>query len=95
MTLDERFRVEKWDNRHFAIFDGQDLVAVTEYKKGANEVKRRLIAYEMLLLAAERRGTNDVETKGLEAEGGASFGFSVYAVLGERHYQPGTPKGPR
>ena len=36
------FTVEKWDNRHWALFEGEDLICVTVYKKGALEVKRRL-----------------------------------------------------
>ena len=31
-----------YGNRYFALYDGEDLVCVTVYKKGALEVKRRL-----------------------------------------------------
>lgn len=37
----ERMSIEKWD-RFFALYDGDQLVCVTVYKKGALEVKRRL-----------------------------------------------------
>jgi hypothetical protein len=45
----ERFSVDKWNERHFAVRDNGDLVAVTEYRKGAEEVRRRMIAYEMAI----------------------------------------------
>ena len=37
-----QLKVEKWDHRHWAVYDGPELVCVTVYKKGALEVKRRL-----------------------------------------------------
>ena len=37
-----QLKVEKWDRRHWALYDGPELVCVTVYKKGAVEVKRRL-----------------------------------------------------
>jgi hypothetical protein len=37
-----QLKVEKWDRRHWAVYDGPELVCVTVYKKGAAEVKRRL-----------------------------------------------------
>ncbi len=42
MSEQNEFSIEKWDDRHWAVFDGSDLVCVTVYKKGALEVKRRL-----------------------------------------------------
>ncbi len=45
----ERFTVDKWNDRHFAVRDNGNLVAVTEYRKGAEEVRRRMIAYEMII----------------------------------------------
>ena len=33
--------IVKW-NRYFALYDQEDLVCVTVYKKGAREVKRRI-----------------------------------------------------
>jgi hypothetical protein len=35
-------RVVPYKRRSFAVYDGDELVCVTLYKKGANEVKRRL-----------------------------------------------------
>jgi hypothetical protein len=34
--------IEPYGDRYFALYDGEDLVCVTVYKKGALEVKRRL-----------------------------------------------------
>ena len=42
MPEQNEFSVEKWDRRHWALLEGDDLVCVTVYKKGALEVKRRL-----------------------------------------------------
>ena len=36
------YTISKWDRRNFALHDGEDLVAVTVYKKGANHVKAEL-----------------------------------------------------
>jgi len=41
MTL----RIERYGNtRHWAVYDAQELVVVTLYKRGAQEVQRRLAA---------------------------------------------------
>ena len=41
MTL----RIERYKNtRHWALYDGSDLVVVTVYRRGAQEVRRRLAA---------------------------------------------------
>jgi hypothetical protein len=45
----DRFSIDKWGSRHFALYDGEELVCVTVYKKGAQEVKRRLTEYENAL----------------------------------------------
>jgi hypothetical protein len=50
--LFDRFNVDKWNDRNFAVYDGEDLVCVTVYRKGAEEVRRRMIAYELLLMQA-------------------------------------------
>jgi hypothetical protein len=47
-----RFNVDRWNDRNFAVYDGEDLVCVTVYRKGAEEVRRRMIAYELLLMEA-------------------------------------------
>ena len=36
------FLIQPYGNRYYALYDGEDLVCVTVYKKGALEVKRRL-----------------------------------------------------
>ena len=41
MTL----RIERYKNtRHWALYDGADLVVVTVYRRGAQEIQRRLAA---------------------------------------------------
>jgi len=49
----DRFSIDKWNDRNFAVYDGEDLVCVTVYRKGAEEVRRRMIAYELLLMEAK------------------------------------------
>lgn len=34
--------IEKWGGRYWAVFDGDGLICLAVYKKGALEVKRRL-----------------------------------------------------
>ncbi len=42
-TVETRtFSIQHYGDRYFALYDGEDLVCVTVYKKGATEVKRRL-----------------------------------------------------
>lgn len=36
------FTIEPWGEKNYALYDGNDLVCVTLYKKGALEVMRRL-----------------------------------------------------
>jgi hypothetical protein len=36
------FTIEPWGEKYYALFDGNDLVCVTLYKKGALEVMKRL-----------------------------------------------------
>ena len=43
--------IEPYGNRYYALYDGEDLVCVTVYKKGALEVKRRL---EMAFIQRDR-----------------------------------------
>jgi len=38
----KNFIIQPYGNRYFALYDGENLVCVTVYKKGAMEVKRRL-----------------------------------------------------
>ena len=48
-----QLKVEKWDHRHWAVYDGPELICVTVYKKGALEVKRRLESVISLRIAIE------------------------------------------
>ena len=43
--------IEPYGDRYYALYDGEDLVCVTVYKKGALEVKRRL---EMTFIQRDR-----------------------------------------
>jgi hypothetical protein len=43
--------IEHYGDRYYALYDGEDLVCVTVYKKGALEVKRRL---EMASIQTDR-----------------------------------------
>ena len=36
------FLIQPYGTRYYALYDGEDLICVTVYKKGALEVKRRL-----------------------------------------------------
>lgn len=42
--LDPRFSIRKWKSDYWAVLDGEELVCVTVYRKGAREVVRRLSA---------------------------------------------------
>lgn len=48
-------KIAKWDHRHWAVYDGSELVCLTVYKKGALEVKRRL---ESVTLAGIETASN-------------------------------------
>lgn len=37
-----QYQIKRWGTRHWAVLDGNDLVCVCLYKKGAAEVVRRL-----------------------------------------------------
>ena len=50
--VDERAKtlvIQPYGDRYYALYDGEDLVCVTVYKKGAMEVKRRLEATQNLI----------------------------------------------
>ena len=40
------FTIEPWGEKYYALYDGDELVCVTVYKKGALEVMRRLSVKE-------------------------------------------------
>ncbi len=44
----KRLVIEPYGERYFAVYDGEELVCVAVYKKGALEVKRRLEATQNL-----------------------------------------------
>ncbi|MGD0405544.1 MAG: hypothetical protein ABSB10_02695 [Candidatus Bathyarchaeia archaeon] len=41
--------IERYGNRYFALYEGETLICVTVYRKGAVEVKRRLEATQNLI----------------------------------------------
>ena len=41
------FTIEPWGEKYYALYDGDELVCVTLYKKGALEVMKRLSAKEV------------------------------------------------
>ena len=44
---ESRYRVGRYNNtRYYALYNGDDLIAVTVYKKGANQVRYLLESYE-------------------------------------------------
>ena len=54
-TVLGRFIVKKYkDSRFHGVYDGNTLICVTVYKKGAKEVERRLIGYELALLSVSK-----------------------------------------
>jgi hypothetical protein len=47
-------RIERYKHtRHWALYDGSELVVVTVYRRGAQEVLRRLAAQQAQALAAQ------------------------------------------
>lgn len=42
VQIQDQYRIEHYGSRFFAVYDKEQLVAVTVYRKGANEVVRRL-----------------------------------------------------
>ena len=38
------YTITHWDRRNFALYDGEDLLAVTLYKKGAQRLLNELVA---------------------------------------------------
>jgi hypothetical protein len=45
--------IVKW-NRYFALYDREDLVCVTVYKKGAQEVRRRIEELKAMIAMAKQ-----------------------------------------
>ena len=42
LFTNERFNITRYGNRFWAVYDGEDLICVTVYRRGAREVKRRI-----------------------------------------------------
>ncbi len=40
LFTNERFNITRYGNRFWALYDGEDLICVTVYRRGAREVKR-------------------------------------------------------
>ena len=60
-------RIEPYGDRYFALYDGDELVCVTVYKKGAREVKRRIEELREGVdhgKVSEAAGVYDVEQRG-------------------------------
>ena len=63
---DSHYRIERYKNtRHWALYDGDELVTVTVYKRGAESVKQRLEDLEKRL--AEPASANDPQPPGAVA----------------------------
>jgi hypothetical protein len=43
------FRIEPWDNRYYALFQGEEMICVTAYKKGAVNVMDLLYSFQVSL----------------------------------------------
>jgi hypothetical protein len=43
------FRIEPWDSRFYALFQGEELVCVTAYKKGAVRVMDLFYSFQISL----------------------------------------------
>ena len=54
--------IVKWD-RYFALYDQGELVCVTVYKKGAQEVRRRIEELKTMLEMANNSSQNGVPRK--------------------------------
>jgi hypothetical protein len=54
-SLTERFRIERYGGRNWALYDADELVAVTLYKKGAVSVQERLEAAATAIDDLQRR----------------------------------------
>mgnify|MGYP001474696963 CR=1 FL=1 len=56
--MENAMEIVKWD-RYFALYDQEELVCVTVYKKGAKEVKRRIEELKNMIEAAQRHLQNE------------------------------------
>ena len=56
--MENTMEIVKWD-RYFALYDQGELVCVTVYKKGAQEVKRRIEELKSMIEEAQRHPQNE------------------------------------
>jgi len=50
------FHIEPWDSRFYALFQGEDLICVTAYKKGAVKVMDLLYSFQVSLEKLKTNG---------------------------------------
>ena len=60
--MENTMEIVKWD-RYFALYDQGELVCVTVYKKGAQEVRRRIEELRNMLEMANNSSQNGVPRK--------------------------------
>jgi len=60
--MENTMEIVKWD-RYFALYDQGELVCVTVYKKGAQEVRRRIEELKTMLEMANNSSQNGVPSK--------------------------------
>ena len=60
--MENAMEIVKWD-RYFALYDRGELVCVTVYKKGAQEVRRRIEELRNMLEMANNSSQNGVPRK--------------------------------
>jgi len=60
--MENAMEIVKWD-RYFALYDRGELVCVTVYKKGAQEVRRRIEELRNMLEMANNSSQNGVPSK--------------------------------
>jgi hypothetical protein len=57
-TMENQMEIVKWD-RYFALYDQGQLVCVAVYKKGAQEVKRRIEELKNIIEANKQLSQNE------------------------------------
>jgi hypothetical protein len=99
-------RIERYGtSRFWALYDGQDLVVVTVYKRGAQEVRRRLAAQPPAATAAAaqaaavdaaaRQAQELAEHARALARQAQAAAQAVQAHAQSSGYQPAGPRHPR
>jgi len=56
--MENTMEIVKWD-RYFALYDKEELVCVTVYKKGAQEVRRRIEELRSMIEEAKKQLQNE------------------------------------